>query len=147
MASKPTMSSELSNSNKLRRYVFFTDRCSDGPIYRALVDGGLAVERHDDHFNPARIVEDHEWIELCARNGWVGVSSDKRMRYNRLAKEAIVEFNARILVNVGDADHPTKGQNFVDSIERIMSYLDRTPAPFIARVYLRRRGVKTWFAG
>jgi len=146
MPSTGQRSSEHSNStNRRRDYVFFTDRDCDGPIYRALVDAGLRVERHDDHFSPYRIVQDHEWIPLCSQNGWIGVTSDQRMRYNRLALMAVRQFGARILVNVGSANHPTKGANFVASLGLIYDFLDVTPAPFIARVYLRQEGVRPWW--
>lgn len=67
------------------------------------------------------------------------------MRYTNLALRAVVEGPARVLVNIGRATHAAKGANFVNSLHLINGYLDENPAPFIAKVYLRREGVKPWF--
>ena len=145
MASIPPTSSEPSiSSNRLRDYTFFTDRDSDGDFYNALVAANLSVERHDAHFNPWKIVEDHEWISLCAQRGWIGVTSDRRIRGNPLVQRAILGGRARVLINIGTATHAEKGANFVASLGLIFAFLDSTPAPWIAKVYLRREGVRLW---
>lgn len=55
----PTSNALSISSNRLRDYTFFTDRDSDGDLHGALVAANLSVERHDDHFDRHRIVEDH----------------------------------------------------------------------------------------
>lgn len=87
---QPTSKTPLISTSRLRDYTFFTDRDSGGDFHGALVAAGLSVERHDDHFNPWKIVEDHEWIALCASKGWIGVTSDRRIRGNPLAQRAIL---------------------------------------------------------
>ena len=145
MASTPPTSNARSiSSSRLRDYTFFTDRDSDGDFHQALVAANLSVERHDDHFNPWKIVEDHEWISLCARRGWIGVTSDRRIRGNPLVRRAIAGSQARVLINIGTATHAEKGANFVASLSLIFAFLDSTPAPWLAKVYLRREGVKLW---
>jgi hypothetical protein len=147
MASIQPTSSELSIfSSRLRDYTFFTDRDSDGDFHNTLVAADLSVERHDSHFNPWKIVEDHEWISLCARRGWIGVTSDRRIRGNPLVQRAILGGQARVLINIGKATHAEKGANFVASLGLIFAFLDSTPAPWIAKVYLRREGVRLWFS-
>lgn len=147
MASIQPTSSELSiSSSRLRDYTFFTDRDSDGDFHNALVAANLSVERHDSHFNPWKIVEDHEWVSLCARRGWIGVTSDRRIRGNPLVQRAIVGGQARVLINIGKATHAEKGANFIASLGLIFAFLDSTPAPWIAKVYLRREGVRLWFS-
>jgi len=147
MASIQPTSSELSIFlSRLRDYTFFTDRDSDGDFHNALVAADLSVERHDSHFNPWKIVEDHEWISLCARRGWIGVTSDRRIRGNPLVQRAIIGGQARVLINIGKATHAEKGANFVASLGLIFAFLDSTPAPWIAKVYLRREGVRLWFS-
>lgn len=147
MVSIPPTSSELSiSSSRLRDYTFFTDRDSDGDLHRTLVAANLSVKRHDDHFDPYRIVEDYEWLDLCARRGWIGVTSDRRIRRNPLAQRAIIGGQGRVLVNIGKATHAEKGANFVVSLDLIFSFLDSTPGPWIGKVYLRREGVRLWFS-
>src|SRR5688500_14666588 len=127
---QPTSSALSISSSRLRDYTFFTDRDSDGDFHNALVAANLSVERHDSHFNPWKIVEDHEWIGLCASKGWIGVTSDRRIRGNPLAQRVIVGSQARVLVNIGKATHAEKGANFVASLDLIFGFLDSTPAPW-----------------
>lgn len=142
----PPTSNELSiSSNRLRDYTFFTDRDSDGDLHGALVAANLSVERHDDHFDRHRIVEDHEWIGLCASMGWIGVTSDRRIRGNALSQGAIIHGRGRVLINIGKAKHAEKGANFVASLDLIFAFLDDNPGPWLAKVYLRRDGVRLWF--
>jgi hypothetical protein len=141
----PTLNALSISSSRLRDYTFFTDRDSDGDLHRALVAANLSVERHDNHFDPYKIVEDHEWIELCASRGWIGVTSDRRIRGNSLVQRAIIHGRGRVLINIGKAKHAEKGANFVASLDLIFGFLDLTPGPWIAKVYLRREGVRLWF--
>ncbi len=141
----PTSSAPSISSNRLRDYTFFTDRDSDGDFHNALVAANLSVERHDDYFDPWKIIDDLEWIGLCAGKGWIGVTSDRRIRRNPLAQRVILSTNARVLTNIGKATHAEKGANFVASLDLIFDFLDKTPKPWIAKVYLRREGVKPWF--
>lgn len=129
------------STSRLRDWTFFTDRDSDGDFHAALVEAGLSVQRHDDHFPPGRLVEDHEWIALCAQNNWIGVTSDKRIRRTPISQKVLMEGGVRLFVNVGKATHAEKGKNFVASLPKIFSFLDAHPPPFIAKVYLRREGV------
>ena len=146
MASIPPMSSKLSiSSRRLRDYTFFTDRDSDGDLHRGLVAANLSVVRHDDHFNPYAIVQDYEWIGLCARMGWIGITSDFRTRGNELSRRAVLDGPARILINIGKATHEEKAANFVASFDRVLNFLDHNPAPWLAKVYLRCEGVYKWF--
>jgi hypothetical protein len=133
------------SSSRLRDYTFFTDRDSDGDFHNALVAAHLSVERHDDHFPSGRIIEDLEWIGLCARNGWIGVTSDRRIRRTPLAQRILLAGNARLLINIGKATHAEKGANFVASLDLIFDFIDNTAGPWMAKVYLRREGVRLWF--
>jgi hypothetical protein len=146
MASIPPTSSEPSTSSRrLRDYTFFTDRDSGGDLHGGLVAANLSVVRHDDHFNPYAIVEDHEWISLCARMGWIGITSDFRTRGNALSRRAVLDGPARVLINIGKATHKEKAANFVASFDQVLDFLDNNPAPWLAKVYLRCEGVYKWF--
>lgn len=48
---------------------------------KILIDAGLRVECFEMHFTrEGDPVEDHEWLSLCGKNGWVAVTHDKRIR-------------------------------------------------------------------
>jgi PIN domain-containing protein len=123
--------------------IFFTDRDLDGDFFRHLRASGLRAERHDDHFDPVA-TPDEIWLAEIGRRGWVAVSHDARIRYNPLAKMAIMEAGVRLLVVIGHATHREQAENFVESLPQIERFLRRTPGPFIARVYREGRGVELW---
>lgn len=82
---------------------------------------------------------------MCASKGWIGVTSDRRIRGNALSQRAILSGQGRVLINIGKAKHAEKGANFVASLDLIFAFLDETPGPWLAKVYLRRDGVRLWF--
>jgi hypothetical protein len=124
---------------------FFTDRDSDGDFYRTLLQAGIPVERHNDHLGSHGLVSDAEWISFCAQRGWVGVTHDQRLRYNRLAVDAVMRGGARLIVTIAkNATHKERGLNFIASMDLIERFLEEHQEPFIAKLYLRREGLKPW---
>ena len=61
--------------------VFFTDRDLGKDFPRILREADLTVERHDDHFRSD--TPDEEWLTEVGRRGWIAITHDKRIRYNR----------------------------------------------------------------
>lgn len=146
MVSKPPRSPALSTTTSRRhRYTYFTDRDSDGDFHGEICRAGIPVERHDDHFPPEPTVEDWEWIDLCSRKGWIALTNDRRIRHRRTEADAVMRGGVRLFVTVGKrATHSERGQNFVASLNLVEKFLDEHPEPFIARIYLKRRGIKPW---
>jgi hypothetical protein len=59
--------------------VFFIDRSLGvEPIRTELVNAGLVVKVHDDHF--ARDEEDRVWLQAVGESGWVVLTKDQRLR-------------------------------------------------------------------
>jgi len=77
--------------------VFFIDRslCVE-PIRTELINAGLAVEIHDDHF--ARDEEDRIWLQTVGARGWVVLTKDQRLRYRPLEIGALRASKARVFV-------------------------------------------------
>ena len=68
--------------------VFFIDRSLGvEPIKTELINSGLVVEIHDDHF--ARDEEDHVWLKTVGERGWVVLTKDQRLRYRPLEISAL----------------------------------------------------------
>ncbi|HEX2208634.1 MAG TPA: hypothetical protein VHG93_13190, partial [Longimicrobium sp.] len=68
------------------------------------------------------------------------VSSDADVGRDRLEVEAIMTSGAAVFCLAGG--HPTtegKARNFLRCLPQILSVLERTPRPFIARVYQPNR--------
>ena len=66
-----------------REITFFIDRCLGKKyIAQVLIDSGIAVEIHDDHFS--QNVEDVDWLPEVGKRGWVVLTKDA----NRAQKPA-----------------------------------------------------------
>jgi hypothetical protein len=77
--------------------VFFIDRSLGvEPIQTELINSGLVVEIHDDHF--ARGEEDRIWLRTVGERGWVVLTKDQRLRYRPLEIAALPASNARVFV-------------------------------------------------
>jgi hypothetical protein len=108
-------------------------------VFPAIVRGeGVTVHLHQDHF--PQNAPDVEWMPEVARRGWVIISPDIRISRDRLEVEAIMTSGAAVFCLAGG--HLTgeqKARNFLRCLPQIASVLERTPRPFIARVYQPNR--------
>jgi len=52
-----------------RELVFFTDRDLGRQFPALLVEAGIRIERHDDHFTPD--TPDEDWIREIGRRRWL----------------------------------------------------------------------------
>jgi predicted nuclease of predicted toxin-antitoxin system len=116
--------------------VFFIDRSLGvEPIRSELIDAGLAVEIHDDHF--ARDEDDRVWLRKVGERGWVVLTKDQRLRYRPLEIAALRASNARVFVlTAGNLRGIEIAAVFVTALRRIHRILHRQPGPFLARVSL-----------
>ncbi|MEW6321223.1 MAG: hypothetical protein AB1635_09045 [Acidobacteriota bacterium] len=119
------------------KVVFFTDRFTDrdlGKTFpRILRDAGLSVECHADHFAPDTPHE--EWLAETARQGWVSITHDSRIRYKPNELDAVVRHKAALLVVIGKAPYPDLARSFVATAPKILAFVEAQPRPFIAKVY------------
>jgi len=126
--------------NGPRELTFFTDRDLGHRFAQLLLDAGVRVERHDDHFQPT--TPDDEWIAAVASRGWVALTRDARIRYSPLALRVLKQSKARLFVLVGKLTTTDAAGVFLKRRTRIERLAETEPAPFIAKV--RRDGVKVW---
>lgn len=111
----------------------FTDRDLGHRFAQILRSAGIAVERHDDHFQPT--TPDVEWIAAVARRGWVALTHNGRIRYTPNERDAVMEAGLPLLVVVGRAPLPLLAESLVRTMPRVESFLARHQPPFIAKVY------------
>jgi hypothetical protein len=118
---------------------FFADRNLGVHVFPAIVRAeGVTVHLHQDHF--PQNAADVEWMPEVARRGWVIISPDIRISRDRLEVEAIMTSGAAVFCLAGG--HLTgeqKARNFLRCLAQIASVLERTPRPFIAKVYQPNR--------
>jgi hypothetical protein len=112
---------------------FFTDRDLGKQFPAILRTAGFSVERHADHFRPE--TPDDEWLQTVATRGWVIITHDQRIRYKVNERDAVMRSGASMLVMIGKAPFPELGHAMANTMNRVLRFLDETPAPFIAKVY------------
>lgn len=113
--------------------VFFTDRDLGLQFPGILRDAGLSVERHRDHF--AHDCADDVWLAEVAARGCVALTHDARIRYKPNELAAIVHYRATLLVIVGHAPYAELARNFVNTLPRVLPFLDAHRPPVIGKVY------------
>lgn len=118
---------------------FFADRNLGVNIFPAILRAeGITIHLHQEHF--PQDAADVDWMPEVARRGWPILSPDIRISRDRLEVEAIMTSGAAAFCLAGG--HLTsedKARNFLRCLPQILSILDRTPRPFIAKVYQPNR--------
>ena len=114
--------------------VFFIDRSLGvEPIRTELINVGLVVEIHDDHF--ARDEEDRVWLRTVGEYGWVVLTKDQRLRYRPLEIGALRASNARVFVlTAGNLRGGEIAAVFLAALPRMCRVLHSRRGPFVARV-------------
>jgi predicted nuclease of predicted toxin-antitoxin system len=103
------------------------------PIRTELINAGLVVEIHDDHF--ARDEEDRVWLQKVGERGWVVLTKDQRLRYRPLEIGALRASNARVFVlTAGNLRGTEIAAVFLAALPLICRILYSRPGPFVARV-------------
>jgi predicted nuclease of predicted toxin-antitoxin system len=116
--------------------VFFVDRCLGRTVHRALRAAGYEAIWGDDEFE--QNAKDLEWLPAIASEGWVLLTKDAAMRYNREEREAILESGMRCFV-LASANLPARQQTDVllSCMPTFLDMLTKESGAFIASV---RRG-------
>ena len=118
---------------------FFADRnLGVNTFPRLLREHGLVVHLHQDYFSPA--ADDVAWMPDVARRGWPIISPDIRIARDRLEVEAIMTSGAAVFCLSGwHCTSEEKARNFLRCLPEILTVLERTARPFIAKVYQPNR--------
>lgn len=114
--------------------VFFIDRSLGiEPVRTALIDQGLTVEMHGDHFKSDE--EDRIWLDAVGRWEWVVLTKDQRLRYRPLEIAALRASRARVFVlTAGNLRGSEVAALFVYALPKICSILQSQLGPFVARI-------------
>jgi predicted nuclease of predicted toxin-antitoxin system len=114
--------------------IFFIDRSLGvEPIRTELINHGLAVEIHDDHF--ARDEDDRVWLRTAGERGWVVLTKDQRLRYRPSEIRELRASHARVFVlTAGNLRGCEIAAVFLAALPRIYRILPSLAGPFVARV-------------
>lgn len=133
MGSTRPRSRKLSSTKPLPEYTFFTDRDLGHQVPDRLRAAGLSVERHDDHFEP--LTPDTVWLKAVGEYGWIALSHNKQIRYNTAERDMAMRAHLRLFFLIGDTTHEILAKNFVQTVDRVRSFLATHEPPFIAKIY------------
>ena len=121
------------------RPVIYLDEnhCNNKNILTVLADAGIQVERHLDHF--PRGTPDEEWLPLVGGNGWILLTTDKRIRYRANEKQAVVKHLVRMFYfSKNDINGKQMGAALQKALPDIRKICAKHEPPFFAAI--TRRG-------
>ena len=113
--------------------VFFTDRDLGRIVPDALRAACVRVESHDAHFPPGTL--DVDWLEAVGRHGWIAITHNKDIRYNTQERDMVMRARVPLFMLIGHQSHPVLARNLVNTLPRILTFVESHNPPFIARVY------------
>lgn len=136
-------SKKRSSTSEPPEPVFFTDRDLGPSIAAALREGGLKVEAYHEHF-ALDDVPDGEWLRLVGANGWIALSHNKRIRYERDELDDLMSYGVKAFFIIGKGPHPAFAAAVLRSLRKVLRLIQKNEEPFIARIYQERDEVSLW---
>ena len=123
--------------------VFFTDRDLGPSVAAALAAAGLRVEPYHAHFAPDN-VPDREWLRFVGEKGWIALSHNKNIRYERHELDDLMTHGVKAFFIIGKGPHPAFAEAVVRNLHRIKRLIRRHREPFAAKIYQGRDVVDLW---
>lgn len=114
--------------------VFFIDRSvGKNVVATALRAAGATVEVHDDHFKQDAV--DEEWLPAVGRRGWAVITSDDRIRYRAVEREAAISAGVALFIFTGKRIRAAAiAEALVQALPAMLQLLENHPRPFVAKV-------------
>jgi hypothetical protein len=114
--------------------VFFIDRSlGKNFVASALRTAGARVEVHDDHFKQNE--PDEVWLPEVGRHGWAVITSDDRIRYRVVEREAATSAGVALFIFTGKRMRgPAIAEAVVRAVPAMAELLAEEPRPFVAKV-------------
>jgi hypothetical protein len=122
---------------------FFTDRDLGPRVAAELMAGGLRVEPYAKHYALDN-VPDTTWLRFVGDRGWVALTHNKYIRYERDELDELMLAGVRAFFIIGKGPHLEFARTIIDCQDAIGIFLREHPGPFAARVYQQTREVKMW---
>jgi len=107
--------------------------CNSRAILESLSNPNIPVQRHLNHFPRGTL--DETWLPTVGKNGWILLTSDKRIRYNSLERLAVEENAVREFVfTSGNMSGSDMAQAIETALPKIRRLCRKVQAPFIASI-------------
>jgi len=96
-----------------------------------LIDAGLRVVLHDDHFT--QDCPDEVWLAEVGRRNWIVITRDSRIRYRVVEREAVIANGVRVISLTGrNLAFDELGSTFAEAADVVERFVEHNPGPFIA---------------
>jgi hypothetical protein len=118
-----------------KEFVLYLDEnlCNSRAIHGALNKLGVRFVRHLDQFQRGTL--DEAWLPLVGSEGWVLLTTDKRIRYNFLEKRALEENAVREFVfTSGNMSGQDMGVALGLALPKMRRLCDKLKPPFVAAI-------------
>jgi len=113
------------------------NHCNNKSILGVLARAAIRVERHLDHFE--RGTPDEIWLPKVGVNGWVLLTTDKRIRYRQTEKQAVIKHRIRMFYfSKNDLSGSQMAKALEIALPDIRNLCDKRQPPFFAAI--TRRG-------
>lgn len=108
-----------------------------------LAAAGLSIEPYHKHFALDN-VPDREWLQFIGERGWIALSHNKHIRYERDELDDLMIHEVKAFFIIGKGPHAVFAATVLQNIHRIKRLIRKHDEPFAAKVYQGRKDVDLW---
>src|SRR5262245_3418765 len=142
MVSKTSRSTRRSStSEQPPDLTFFTDRDLGRSVPAALEAQGLRVAPYHSHFALDN-VSDREWLRYVGARGWIALSHNKYIRYERDELDELMSCGVKAFFIIGKGPHSAYADAILRNINGIYRCIRDQAEPFVAKVFQSREEVQ-----
>jgi hypothetical protein len=116
-------------------FVIFLDETHHNcqPILNALEQMSIKYERHGSHFRSGAL--DDEWLPTVGSRKWALLTSDKRIRYNQLERDKLIQYDIREFVfTSGNLNGRMMAEILIKAMDKMKRLFEHHEPPFIAYI-------------
>jgi hypothetical protein len=116
-------------------FVLFLDETSRNckPIHASLEALEVTYVRHGSKFSSG--VDDEVWLQVVGKERWIILTCDKRIRYNQLERNRIMQYGIREFVfTSGNLSGAMMGEILKKAVPAMQKLCATHPPPFIATI-------------
>lgn len=103
----------------------------------------MRVEPYHQHFS-LDDVPDREWLRYVGSRGWIALSHNKYIRYERDELDELMTSRVKAFFIIGRGPHSSYVHGILRNIDGIYRCVQENAEPFVAKVYQNREEVHLW---
>ena len=103
----------------------------------------MRIEAYHEHFELDN-VPDADWLTFVGKQGWIALSHNKRIRYERDELDDLMAANVKAFFVIGKGPHSAFALAILRNRKRMVRMIRKNPGPFVAKVYQERDDVELW---